>query len=168
MLVGLIEEKTAMDTFFQRVILLAPCTIGGTPTEPDLSEDAMHGVGLSRSIGVQSMPQTDEAEWTATQELVCADPYSELYGWYCEEYSSVDFASLGRESTKNNDHWLQGTLTQRFQPYNENWAFPDNYDVDEYDLSVIDSMPISLFIGQEDTSCGAEFNLDLADQLSTL
>ena len=168
MLVGLIEEKDAMDTFFQRVILLAPCTIGGTPTEADLSEEAMAGVGLSRGLGVQSVPQTDEAEWTATQEQVCADPDSELYGWYCEEYSEVDFASLGRESTKNNDHWLQGMLTQRFQPYNENWAFPDNYEVTEYDLSVIDSMPISLFIGEDDESCGAEFAYNLADQLSTL
>ena len=75
---------------------------------------------------------------------------------------------MGKTSTKNNDHWTQNVLTQRFQPYNENWAYPDNHNVDEYDLSAITEMPISLYVGKDDGICTEAWAEVLADSLSTL
>ena len=67
---------------------------------------------------------------------------------------------------KNNDHWMQTMLTRRFQPFVEDW--PDNLEVTEYDLTAIQSMPISLFVAQADELCTAARADWLAERLSTL
>jgi len=45
---------------------------------------------------------------------------------------------------------------QRFQHYVEDWGFPDNHTAEEYDLSLIKQMPISLFVGERDGLCTPE------------
>ena len=69
---------------------------------------------------------------------------------------------------KNLDHWRQNWLTQRFQPYVETWAYPDDHTATEYDLSVIAEMPISLYVAGNSEVCTTERADELADQLSTL
>lgn len=126
----------------------------------------MNAVGLARSRGIYSVPEP--AGWAATQELVCSSSEPELNEWYCDEYSAFEESYPGRTSTKNNDHWLQGMETQRFQPYVEDWAYPDTHEATEYDLSAIQSMPISLFVGENDETCTSERADLLASELQTL
>ena len=166
MLVALIQDEALVTSSFQRAVLLAPCLVDYEPTDPDLSEEAMAVIGLASSYGIYSVPMTEG--WSDAQDLVCSDTDDLLKETYCDEYADYDESYLGRTSTKNNDHWTQNVLTQRFQPYNENWAYPDNHEVEEYDLSAITDMPISLYVGQDDGICTEAWAEVLADSLSTL
>lgn len=48
------------------------------------------------------------------------------------------------------------------------WAYPDTIKVDPYPLSDITTIPISLYVGEKDSTCAPERTYALAESLPTL
>ena len=78
-----------------------------------------------------------------------------------------DAGSRTPQSARNDDHWVQARLTRRFQHFVEDWAHPDNYEAELYDLSNV-TMPMSLFIGEKDGACSLEMAKWLSDEVNAL
>ena len=57
-------------------------------------------------------------------------------------------------STKVWEHTAQNYVAQRFQKYVDNWS-DTNQSAEEYDLTNISSMPVSLFVAEADQECTA-------------
>jgi len=55
-------------------------------------------------------------------------------------------------STKVWEHTAQNFVAQKFQKYVDNWS-DTNQSAEEYDLTNISSMPVSLFVGGADVTC---------------
>ena len=60
------------------------------------------------------------------------------------------------------------TAAQRFQPFVEDWKYPDVWSAPEYDLTSIKTLPISLIVGQNDEVCTVERAVMLASELETM
>ena len=74
-----------------------------------------------------------------------------------------------KTSSKNDDHWVQMENTRRFQRFVEDYSFdPLVYEAEEYDLTSITEMPISLVVGSEDKFCPLSRAEWLADQVSNV
>ena len=69
---------------------------------------------------------------------------------------------------KLEDHMNQIATIKRFQPYVSDWTADTQQEGALYDLEGIDSVPISLIVGENDQICPASTATDLAARLSTL
>lgn len=85
MLIGLATDETSLLEYFQRTVLLSPCTVVGTEADLDLSEEAMNKLGLAQSRDILSAPTT--SGWDDTLALVCSEAEPELNETYCENFS---------------------------------------------------------------------------------
>ena len=56
MLVALSKFEDELATMVEKAVLLTPCTINGTLTEPDLSRDSMETATILRNeLGIQAI-----------------------------------------------------------------------------------------------------------------
>lgn len=85
MLIGLATDESHILDYFQRTVLLSPCTVVGLEADLDLSEEAMNRIGLAQSRDIFSAPQT--SGWDDTLALVCSEAEPELNEAYCENFS---------------------------------------------------------------------------------
>ena len=83
----------------------------------------------------------------------------------CKTYRNINQEP---SSTKTSQHWDQGRLTQRFQKFVDDWAYPDKYEADLYPLNEINQVPVTLMIGAEDTLCMAYHAYYTAEQIQSL
>ena len=161
MLIALTQTEEELAQKLERIILLAPCTVAGTETEADLSLYSMTGIDNLRSIGVYSVPT---ANWAMDRTLICHESTSAMCAF--SRFFSADYP--GVTSSKNIEHWNQNTAAQRFQPFVEDWQYPDVWSAPEYDLTSIKTLPISLVVGQNDDVCTVQRAVMLASELETM
>ena len=85
----------------------------------------------------------------------------------CNQKKKIDVDTDAKQSSRNDDHWAQNKYTRRFQRFVEDWAFPDNHEAEEYDMTSV-TIPISLFVAEKDSLCTLEWAEWLAGEVSSL
>ena len=163
MLISLTEFEDWLADKIERVLLLAPVSMPGKPgDEPDLSFESMTDYTDLRDLGVYSLPSYN---WEMDRTLLCYE--SSFY--YCAFSRFLVTPNYpGVISAKNLAHKEQMKKAMRFQPFIEDWSYPDNHSAPEWDLKTISKVPITLLAGEKDTISYPERVEWLADRLSTL
>jgi len=65
------------------------------------------------------------------------------------------------------DHWLQNTITQRYQEYVEDFS-AENYEGALYPIENLSVLPMTLIIGDKDDVCQPERAYETAESISTI
>ena len=160
MLVALTKYESELIQWLNSAVLLTPCTIAGTASEPDLSYASTVYVDIEREYGVYAKVGPT---WEDDLDTLCTS-----FGWdNCAYYRNIN-ANQQAMSFKTDAHWYQNTLTQRFQKFVEDWSYPDNFEADLIPIENISQMPISLFVGLFDFVCTKDKADELAENLSTV
>lgn len=79
-----------------------------------------------------------------------------MNAYSCDKMKRQNVDAIAKHSSRTDDHWIQNKYTRRFQRFVEDWAYPDNYLAEEYDMTRV-KMPISLFVAEKDTVCSLEW-----------
>ena len=161
MLVALTKFESEIAKFLHRVVLLAPCTVIDNTFEAGLSKKSMAEVGWFLSIDVYA---TLSPTWDWDVKAICRNTDDKDVCKYYKNYPKY----LQPESSKADDHWAQNTKTRRFQEFVDDWKYPNNYEAPLYPVEDIDTVPISMVIGELDPVCLESTAMDLATQLRTL
>lgn len=81
----------------------------------------MESIGQYESVGVYSLPTSD---WDNDLQDICTNLSTEL----CQRAQGQDAAQPYWKATKTLEHWAMNRMTQRFQRYVDNWAYPNHYE----------------------------------------
>ena len=98
MLVALIESEEQLADKLQNVVLLTPCTVALTATEPDLSLYSMENNDRLRPLGIHSHPSMN---WDIDRVIIC----HELDSFECAWARFIPGDYPGVVATKNEAHW---------------------------------------------------------------
>ena len=83
MLVALTKYETELNQWLNRTVLLAPCTVAGNASKPDLSESATKYIDIEREYDVYAKAGPT---WEEDLDTLC-----NAFGWwYCRYYRRVD------------------------------------------------------------------------------
>ena len=71
---------------------------------------------------------------------------------------------------KLEDHYKQTGEAKRFQEYidSNEWANPGNTQGVEYDLESISTVPVSMYVGNDDFICGPTVSAQESERIPTL
>ena len=103
MLVALTKFEDELATMVEKAVLLTPCTITGTLTEPDLSRDSMEMATILRNeLGIQAI---QGPTWKKDLKTICDYVDNRKI---CRSFKRMNGEPM---ATKTNFHWEQGRLT---------------------------------------------------------
>ena len=111
----------------------------------------MRQIGQLQDLDIYGYP-TEPEEWQDDVQAICDN----MNAYNCNQKKKLDVDTDAKQSSRNDDHWAQNKYTRRFQRFVEDWAFPDNHEAEEYDMTSV-TMPISLFVAEKDSLCTLEW-----------
>lgn len=135
MLFALASEEPYLKEKVRKVVLLAPCTIYASSPPGSLEI-------FAAQLEIYELPG---ANWQTDKEKVCSITNKKI----CEKLDYWD--ELQPTSLKSNVHIGQIYTTQRFQEFADDW--PQNKKGRDIDVSVVESIPVSLYTAQFDELC---------------
>ena len=158
--VALSKYESELSQYLNRVVLMAPCaylTLGEDTDEIDISQESMESIGWERELGVYS---TNGPNWERDLEIICENRPDE-----CQRYTNT----FGQPAPiKEWEHIYQNFLIKRQQTFVDDWAYPDTYEGDLFDLESISTIPVSFWTGENDGLCPPDRAYDLiASRVST-
>ena len=159
--VALTKYESQLSQWLNRVISLTPCfATYPEGAELNLSEEAFGEVGYWWDLGVHA---TNGPNWEEDKETIC----NSLGWWNCRWTKAIDRWNIAPYSNKNLDHWLQNTITQRYQEYVEDFS-PENYEAPLYPIESLSTIPLTLIIGDGDDVCQPERAYETAETIPTI
>ena len=137
-----------------KVVLMSPCTI----TAEFMYPTAIFNVGTTKLCAATGIFEIGGPTWASTSvklaKIIGVEGFAGmLAGGWGANLTSVSLGALY--------HYAQNAKQDRFQRYAPNyWSLnpfdSSKADTELYDLSVIQDIPIGLFIGAADTTCTPE------------